>query len=118
MRGQNNISKIVLIVMLGIFSLLVINNSLYRHNHLVAGYLYSHAHPFEKGASGNPVQSHSHSVPELILLDLLTDSDFLQIVFFTSLIGLASFVLFNFISGTSEPLTRLVRVKIPRAPPV
>ncbi len=118
MREISKIYKVLVIIMLGVFSLLVVNNALYRHNHLVAGYMYTHAHPFEKDAKDSPSQSHSHSVPELIMLDFLTDSDFLQIAVIACFIGLTSYLLLNTVYRTTDPVTLLVAVKIPRAPPV
>lgn len=57
--------------------LLAINSVANRHNHLIRGFVYTHAHPFQDAGSNAPFQNHSHSRSELIILDLLSNFEVL-----------------------------------------
>jgi len=116
-RFRKDIKTVIVSIMLGVFTLLVINYSLNIHQHVASGFLYSHAHPFNKAAE-NPINSHSHTVPELIALDLLTDSDFLQLVMIGCFIAFAGFMLVKVSSVMPAIHTRIAGIRVPRAPPI
>jgi len=54
---------------------LFINNMANRHSHqLKAGYIITHAHPYEKDHTNkSPFQSHHHTSHEFFILDLISN---------------------------------------------
>ncbi len=80
------IGRIVILFLMPALILLAINSVANRHNHLIRGYVYTHAHPFQDEGSDVPYQSHSHSGSELIILDLLSDFEVLISVLVLGLI--------------------------------
>jgi len=67
----------ILLVTVPVLLLFISNSLINSHRHLVRGYTYSHAHPFNKdtGNTGHPF--HTHTDAELQLLDLVSDIDIL-----------------------------------------
>jgi hypothetical protein len=111
------IRKTTLVILLPAVLLLLANSILNRHNHLIQGYLYSHAHPYHKGESTVPV-THTHTDIELVVLDLLTGIEVITVI---SLIFLTvSLILLRSILTPSGNLTDnlLIHIGPPRAPPV
>ena len=68
-------SRYCLVLVFPFICWLFINNSANRHIHqLEAGYVISHAHPYEKDHNNkSPFQSHHHSSRELFVLDLISN---------------------------------------------
>ena len=59
----------VIVLLLSIYSLILVNNSLFYHSHITSnGKVISHAHPFNKQNDDNPYKAHHHSKLELLLL--------------------------------------------------
>lgn len=69
--------NLILLVTVPVLLLFMSNSLINRHSHLVKGYTYSHAHPFDKnkGSTGHPF--HTHTDAELQFLDLVSDIDIL-----------------------------------------
>jgi hypothetical protein len=70
------------------FVLLLVNNAVFYHSHVLAnGQVVSHAHPYNKSSDKDPIKTHHHSNAEFLFLDLV------QLLFFLFLtgIGLAVF---------------------------
>ncbi|MDZ7739954.1 MAG: hypothetical protein U5K32_12995 [Bacteroidales bacterium] len=108
----------ILLVTVPVLLLFITNSLVNRHNHLIKGYEYSHAHPFDKQESGNqPYPLHGHTDAELVTLDLLSN--------IIILVGLILFTLFialrvsDLVGPTSYglPAVRLISLCSPRAPP-
>ncbi|MBN1388122.1 MAG: hypothetical protein JW965_06720 [Bacteroidales bacterium] len=70
----------VLLIVVPVLLLFISNSVINRHSHLVRGYVFYHAHPFNKEQGNNQNPLHSHTDAELIILDLISDIDML--VFF------------------------------------
>jgi hypothetical protein len=83
--------NLILLVTVPVLLLYMTNSLLNRHSHLVRGYTYSHAHPFNKdtGKTGHPF--HTHTDAELQLLNLISDMDIL--VLFILLVLSCTFLL-------------------------
>ncbi|MFT4033066.1 MAG: hypothetical protein QM669_11655 [Siphonobacter sp.] len=61
---------------LSLFMAMLINGVVFRHGHRLAdGRIISHAHPFKSNSKG-PIQPHSHTSLELLLLDAVTNPTF------------------------------------------
>jgi hypothetical protein len=72
--------------------LLFISNSLLnRHNHLVRGYVFTHAHPFKKEPDNKQYPFHSHTDAELVILDLLRGIDILVLFILSTVSFLMEF---------------------------
>jgi len=105
------------VILLPAVLILLANSILNRHNHIIHGYLYSHAHPFQKEAGSEPVK-HTHTDIELLILDLLSS---LEVIVGISLIVLsASEKLLKLLPAPAgiTIATELARLGPPRAPPV
>ena len=72
----------ILLITVPVLLLFISNSLLNRHNHLVRGYVFTHAHPFNKEPDNKQYPFHSHTDAELVILDLLSHIDML--VFFIS----------------------------------
>jgi len=56
-------------VMLIIYAAQVFNNTFYIHTHFLSnGKVVTHAHPYEKAADTQPVNSHHHTMDQLVSL--------------------------------------------------
>ena len=65
------VRKIILFVLLTVLIGFMLNNSLFRHVHMLAdGTLVEHAHPFTESTGSTSGASHSHTADELVLLNL------------------------------------------------
>lgn len=111
--------KLMTSILMGIFVIALLNNSLNRHNHIVSGFLYSHAHPFSKTAKDNPAKgaAHKHTQIELFFLNLLTDQDFLEIVFLGLAAAYGTVLLTRNILSPIHIPGRINNRLTPRAPP-
>lgn len=67
----------ILLVAFPVLLLFISNSLINRHNHFVRGYVFSHAHPFNKENDNNQYPYHNHTDAEIVILDLLTDIDML-----------------------------------------
>lgn len=118
MRVLRRISRFIIPVIILVLSLSIINSTINRHNHMVSGYIYSHAHPYQTESGASPFQKHNHSALELAILDLLSD---LQLILFTLAAALALLPVISRVLATvitSPPSIRRMSTLIPRAPPV
>jgi len=75
----------ILLVTFPVLILFLSNSLINKHNHFVRGFVYSHAHPFNKEKDNNQYPYHNHTDAELVLLGLLTDIDMLIICVLFSL---------------------------------
>lgn len=98
--------------------LLFITNSLVnRHNHLIKGYEYMHAHPFNKESGTSQYPIHDHTDAELVTLDLLSNLEIL--------VGLVLIILFTALKALDLsmpcfhglPAGMVIALCSPRAPP-
>lgn len=65
-------------VMMAFFSLLTLNNIVFRHAHRLAnGQIITHAHPFWPSKNKHPYQPNHHTNGQLVLLDALAYAVFL-----------------------------------------
>ena len=62
----------ILLIIVPVLLLFITNSLINRHNHLVRGYVFSHAHPFKKEPDNQQYPFHSHTDAELVILDLLS----------------------------------------------
>lgn len=63
------INATVIVLLLSIYGLILVNNSLFYHSHVTPdGKVISHAHPFNKQDDDKPFKAHHHSKLELLLL--------------------------------------------------
>lgn len=65
-------------VLLAFFSLLTLNNIVFRHAHRLAnGQIITHAHPYWPSKNKPPYQPNHHTNGQLVLLDALSHAVFL-----------------------------------------
>ena len=110
--------NLIMIWVIPAMIMLVANSIANRHNHLISGVLYSHAHPFDRDTSEEPYQNHNHSNLELAILDLLTNLEVLSpfvlvYAIFRSILMGKSPVRVSYLHSLSQAI-----VFGPRAPPV
>lgn len=76
MHHFRKFSRYGLIILFPLICWLFINNTANRHSHqLKAGYIITHAHPYERNHTDkSPFQSHNHSDHELFILDLISNA--------------------------------------------
>lgn len=117
-KGKSK-KKFLTAVLTGIFVIALLNNSFNRHNHVVSGFLYSHAHPFGKTSQDSPVKSgsHNHTLLELFLLELLSDQGFLEIALFSIAAAYGTLLFIGIVYQDIHIATRIYSRLVPRAPP-
>jgi hypothetical protein len=72
LREKIAINKPLIWLLLGLWSLIMLNSVMYRHSHrLPNGKIVSHAHPYKKGTDDAPAKPHEHTDEELALLQLI-----------------------------------------------
>lgn len=111
------IGKLVISLLIPVLVLFIVNSTINRHDHMIGGYVYTHAHPYQTDKAGDPFQNHSHSVLALALLDILSDFEILVTILVLSL----------FIHSKPKPIAYFLSLRvqrvyrfmtlIPRAPP-
>ncbi|MFO7852302.1 MAG: hypothetical protein ACQERS_08850 [Bacteroidota bacterium] len=109
---------LVFLITVPVLLLFISNSLINRHNHIVRGFVFSHAHPFHQGKDDHQYPPHHHTDAEIIILDLLSNIDIL--VFFMLIsIGL--------LAGTGKLMTVIspyiqavpaIPFYSPRGPPV
>ncbi len=72
--------KIILILILPVLLFYISNSLINSHNHIIRGYLYSHSHPFDRHSDNRNVPFHSHTESELLLLDMLSNAEFIIVM--------------------------------------
>lgn len=80
------VGKVVLLFLIPVLILFIVNSTVNRHGHLVRGYIYTHAHPYQDDGLGTPFQNHSHSQLAMVLLDLLSNLEIILSVVILSLV--------------------------------
>lgn len=109
---------LILLVTIPVLMLFITNSLVNRHNHLIKGYEYSHAHPFNKQESEKPQYPlHGHTDAELVTLDLLSNIEIL--------VGLVLVILFTALKAVDLsmpcfhglPAGMVIYLCSPRAPP-
>ncbi len=108
----------ILLVTVPLLLLFITNSLVNRHDHLIKGYKYSHAHPFDKQESGNqPYPLHGHTDAELVALDLLSNiiivAGLILVILFLALKVSDISICF----GYGLPAVRVISLCSPRAPP-
>ncbi|WP_448518521.1 hypothetical protein [Rhodoflexus sp.] len=72
MRERVAIKKPVVWILLGFWTLIMLNSVMYRHSHrLPDGKIVSHAHPYKRSTDEAPAKPHEHTDKELALLQLI-----------------------------------------------
>ena len=118
MRFLRRYRKPILILVFPAFLIMLGNSTLNMHNHMVKGYLWSHAHPFNKESSKTPYKSHLHTDFELLILDLLSKLEVLiTYAFCITLLTLEAARIFAG-TNTGSPVEQAVLLQCPRGPPV
>jgi len=77
--------RFILLVTIPVLLLFISNSLINKHNHIIRGYVVTHAHPFNKNTDSQPLPYHNHTDAEIIILNLLGDFDVLLIWFATAL---------------------------------
>jgi len=73
-----SLHKSIAAVLLVLFGLLTINNTIYQHRHILPdGTVIIHAHPFKTNPDGSPVK-HTHTANEYIILSAVFHSVYLK----------------------------------------
>ncbi len=121
MNNYNKIKKIILALLLPAIISLFFNATVNKHYHLLSsGQVIQHAHPFSNNTdSQTPFQNHNHSKTELIILNILTNTISLAIIFLIFALELFIFKqkkLFTFINNQYNQI--YLFVKKSRAPPI
>ena len=81
----------LLLVTVPVLLLFISNSLINRHSHLVGGYVFSHAHPFNKGKDSQQYPFHNHTDAELVILNLLSDLEILVFFMLATLLFLMKF---------------------------
>ena len=97
--------------------LLLANSVLNRHNHIIHGYLYSHAHPFQNTSGTDPIK-HTHTDIELLVLDLLSNLEVIAGICFISLLVFGRVLKQVLHPACNTSGKELILPGPPRAPPV
>ncbi len=108
----------ILLVTVPLLLLFITNSLVNRHNHLIKGYNFSHAHPFDRQESGKPqYPMHGHTDAELVTLDLLSNIEVLAglILIFLFIALKAGDI--SMLSGKGLPSYMVISLCSPRAPP-
>ena len=72
LRERVAIKKPVVWLLLGFWTLIMLNSVMYRHSHrLPDGKIVSHAHPYKRSTDEAPAKPHEHTDKELALLQLI-----------------------------------------------
>jgi hypothetical protein len=72
LREKIAMKKPLVWLLLGLWTLIMLNSVMYRHSHrLPNGKIVSHAHPYKKSSDGSPAKPHEHTDEELALLQLI-----------------------------------------------
>jgi hypothetical protein len=111
--------KIVLFVLFIVLIGFMLNNSLFRHIHILSdGTLVEHAHPFAESTGRTTETSHSHTSEELVLLNLFFHAFQIVVAGVFLLIAVFYWVV-SLITDTSKVIISLcvVKHKQLRAPP-
>jgi hypothetical protein len=93
---------------------------MFYHTHIVNGVSITHSHPFKLPEKKGPVNNHSHSTAEYILLQQFCETSITDSIFNTPLIPdqqFAFFVEFNS-PYTFFFSTNIISKELSRAPPV
>ena len=121
MKPMSKIRKykyFILLVTVPLLLLFITNSLVNRHNHLIKGYEYSHAHPFDKQESGNqPYPLHGHTDAELVTLDLLSNIEILVVLILIILFIALKVSDISMTPGYGLPAYMVISLCSPRAPP-
>ncbi|MFP4488394.1 MAG: hypothetical protein ACLFN1_03745 [Bacteroidales bacterium] len=107
----------ILLVTFPVLLLFITNSLVNRHNHLIQGYKYIHAHPFNQESGMSEYPSHNHTDAELVALEFLSNLEIL--------VGLTLIILFTALKALDMsmpcfhglPAGMVIALCSPRAPP-
>lgn len=69
---KNIITKITSFALIAFMGLLLANKGIYTHTHkLINGYVYTHAHPYNKTTDAQPYKTHHHTKAQISFFNSL-----------------------------------------------
>ena len=118
MKFIRQYNKCIFLIAFPIIAWLLVNSTINRHSHIVQGYVFSHAHPYQKDTeSKTPFKTHKHTEDELILFDRI--SNFLIIL--TTILFVSIFLQLikeiRIVQPNALPVPVLFSIQKYRAPP-
>lgn len=107
-------------VLLAFFSLLTLNNIVFRHAHRLAnGQIITHAHPYWPSKNKPPYQPNHHTNGQLVLLDAISHAVFLPDAppVFIELRPVVEFASPSLLVQQAWPVSAPIRILPQRGPP-